>query len=528
MALVGGFVLALSGPPTDFVFGPWLGPALFYAGIALDPELAPRKRGVRGAIGRFFRLGSVGFAFGFACNAYTFRFVLDVIQRFTTLSSAVGVLAIVLLAGAHALRFFFAEIIHRALVGRGVHRVLSFALAMYVGTFIPMMFPWTTGGAGMRWPMTVQLADLIGERGLVAIFAVVSALIGEAIVNAITSAKRDAKVIGAPLAGAAALMGAIVLYGAVRMRSIDAERDAAPKAKIALVQPSIEARERWEKGRSEAILRKLTDLTMRAEAEGAELVIWPEAAYPYSMRAENRRTPIGSYAPLQPGVRGPVLTGTIMHSGEDAMNSAVIVRKDGTMTEPYHKMHLLWFGETVPLADVWPWLRKTFARGTGLTAGDRQVQLKSGPITAAVLNCFEDTLPHAGREAAGVDPNLLVNITNDAWFAGSQESALHLRVASMRSVEARRDMVRAVNFGPTTWVDANGRILARLDAPPPSSKEGSFIMTTPALLDRAPTLYARLGDTPWIGAGAAAFVIGLRRRKRAPQSESAPSSTVDG
>lgn len=512
VAIVGGLVLAVSGPPTAFVLGPWLGPALFYAAIAIDPEPAAGRPGAMRKVGRFFLRGALGFWFGFACNTYTFRFVLDVIQRFTTLPWTVGALAIILLSAAHSLRFFVTELVHRALVDRGIHRVLAFALAMYVATFVPMMFPWTTGGAAMAWPVTVQLADIIGERGVVAIFAVVSALAGEAIAAAIQRRGADrTRAIGAPLAGSLALMGAILVYGVVRMRAIDAERDAAKHVKVALVQPSIEARERWERGQREAILAKLSGITRKAEAAGADLVVWPEAAYPYSMSARGRRAPLGMYAPLQPGVRGPLLTGTIMHGGEDdgATNSAVVVGSDGSVSEPYHKMHLLWFGETVPLADVWPWMRKTFARGYGLSPGDHQVPLRAGPVVAAVLNCFEDTLPGAGREAASVDPNLLVNITNDSWFAGSQESALHLRVASMRTIEERRDMIRAVNFGPTTWVDAAGRIRARLDPPEPG-----FLMTEPALLERPATLYARLGDMPWMGAGAAAFVIGLRRRKK--------------
>ncbi|MFO0673304.1 MAG: hypothetical protein U0235_27435 [Polyangiaceae bacterium] len=150
-----------------------------------------RSRARRGSLGNpapsggSSSRGALGFWFGFMCNAYTFRFVMDVIQRFTTLPWTVGALAIILLAGAHALRFFVSELVFRALASRGTHRIAAFAAAMYAGTFVPMMFPWTTGGAAMAWPVTVQLADLVGERGVVALFAVVSALFGEAIAAAV-------------------------------------------------------------------------------------------------------------------------------------------------------------------------------------------------------------------------------------------------------------------------------------------------------------------------------------------------------
>src|SRR5690606_24285248 len=106
-------------------------------------------------------------------------------------------------------------------------------------------------------------------------------------------------------------------------------------------------------------------------------------------------------------------------------------------------------------------VRRAFAKGLGLEPGTESVLFEAGEVRAAVLNCYEDTLPDASREAIEIRPNLLVNITNDAWFAGSQEGELHLRLATLRSVETRRDLVRAVNRGPTTWVSASGKILAR-------------------------------------------------------------------
>jgi apolipoprotein N-acyltransferase len=136
-------------------------------------------------------------------------------------------------------------------------------------------------------------------------------------------------------------------------------------------------------------------------------------------------------------------------------------------------------------------MRQVFARGLGLAAGDRSVSLPAGRVRAAVLICYEDMLPEAGREAMETSPNLLVNVTNDAWFAGSSESELHLRVATLRAVEARRDMVRAVNFGPTSWVDATGRVRERA-----SSDVAGVLSVEPALLDSPPTLYVRFGDAP--------------------------------
>ncbi|HEX3342917.1 MAG TPA: apolipoprotein N-acyltransferase, partial [Polyangiaceae bacterium] len=177
------------------------------------------------------------------------------------------------------------------------------------------------------------------------------------------------------------------------------------------------------------------------------------------------------------------------------------------------KRHLLWFGETVPLADRIPWLRRVFARGLGLVVGDRAVPLVAGPIRASALVCYEDMLPEAGREAMAVAPNLLVNVTNDAWFSGTSEPELHLRASVLRAVELRRDLVRAVNDGPASWVDGAGQVRMRA-----SAIMASTVSAVPSLLDAPLTFYARFGDAPWALAGlvlANVAVWRTARRRRA-------------
>jgi apolipoprotein N-acyltransferase len=279
------------------------------------------------------------------------------------------------------------------------------------------------------------------------------------------------------------------------------------------VQPSTAALERWDPTQVEAILRRLTDLTQVAEKANAELTVWPEAAYPLPVAHASLYCPVGARAILPTGVRGPVLTGLVTTGpGGDLWNSAVICRTNGTMTHPYDKIRLLWFGETIPFVDRIPWVRRTFSRGTGLVPGKGNVVQISGPVHASILNCFEDTLPDAGREAMAARPNLLVNLTNDAWFAGSVESELHLRVAVLRAVESRRDFLRAVNYGPTTWVDAAGVIQGRY-----ASQLPGVLVATPALLEAGPTPYDLLGDLPTelvLASAALAWIVTDARRRR--------------
>ena len=487
VAAAAGVVLALAAPPVDAYPALWIGMGALAWCLAEDPAWPAFASNARVALTGARR----GLAFGAAANLVALSFIPGVIARFTPLPWAAGVLALALLALFEASRWMVACVACETLARARVPRPVAFAAGVYAGTFVPTMLPWTVAGGISPWPAMVQLADVFGERGVSFVMALTAGLAatGVRLAGARVTRRRGAVLVAASAALVAVQAGA----GAMRMRAVDAARAKALRARVALLQPGIGASTRWEVDKAPDILEGLTALTLRAEARGADLVIWPEAAYPYRLPHGARVEPPGAGAVLEPGVHGPVLTGLLTTGAPDgaAFNSALVATRAGGLSTAYDKRHLLWFGETVPLADRLPWLRHVFARGLGLAAGNRSVTLVAGAIRAAPLICYEDMLPEAGREAMGERPNLLVNITNDAWFGGA-ESELHLRMAALRAVEARRDMVRAVNMGVSSWFDASGRLRARGAADLPG-----IVPAEPALLETPDTLYVRFGDAPW-------------------------------
>jgi apolipoprotein N-acyltransferase len=437
-------------------------------------------------------------------NLVALRFVPNVVARFTPLPWSAGLLALILLAAFEGVRWGIAGWVTSRLLRLRLPLSFAFPSGIYAGTFVPTVFPWTLAGGLTPWPELVQLADVLGERGVTALVALSAGLLAEG-----ARALRDGaspRRASLSLAACAGILLAMFVFGVARMTQIETWRASAPTAKVALVQPSFDAQERWDGSKAAGLLHRLTELTKDAERKGADLTVWHESAYPYPLVRNATRAPI-----VQPGIRGPVMTGVLSTGPEGTSNSVVVATADGAISPPYDKVHLLWFGETVPFADKSRWLRDTFARGRGLVPGERsvllRVPLRSREIRAGMLNCFEDTLPEAGREAALLSPNLLVNVTNDAWFAGSAESELHLRLSALRAVEARRDLVRSVNWGPTTWVDAAGRVRGRYAEP-----LAGVLMTEPALLEGTATFYTRWGDLPTAFALGLAGLARLRRR----------------
>jgi apolipoprotein N-acyltransferase len=493
LAAASGLVFASTSPQSNFTLGVLLG----LAGYALSIELIARDGAPHPV-----RAGALrGFAFGVGANLVALRFVPEVIGRFTPLPLAVGWLALVLLAAAQALPWAIGSATSAWLVRPGEGSIrpptpafFAFAIGVYLSTMLPAVFPWTPAGGLARMPVLLQTAELIGERGTSFVVAAACGLVASALI-----AWRNVGRAALFLVSGFSILLLLVVYGLLRVRDVDALRSAAPHAKVALVEPDFDATFRWDERRAELMIDRLSALTRRAEAAGADLTVWPESAYPYTLAHGVTEQPRGVRAVIQQGVRGPVLTGAYLARGDGlGTNSVILVMPDGTIGPSYDKRHLLWFGETVPLADVFPLLRRVFARGTGLVPGAESVTFDVGPIRLAVLDCYEDTLPLAGREAMAGRPNLLVNATNDAWFAGSAEGELHLRLAVLRAIETRRDLVRAVNRGPTSWIDASGRVLSRDDAPPGLGPPPP-LLAEPALISTPPTLYSRAGDRPLVG-----------------------------
>jgi len=479
VALGSGVVFATTSPPIDLHAGVLLGLAGF--AVALGGVGPDRLRQ-----GFFY-----GGCFGLGANLVALRFVPEVILRFTSLPAAAAYLALVLLAAAQALPWALGGLVTHLLARRFIALpvALAFAIGIYVATFLPAIFPWTPAGGLTPWPALVQIAEVVGERGVSFLVALAAGLAAHAVERARTESRRAAL---GPGALAAAVLAVMLIYGVVRMAAVERLRAAAPHVRVALVQPGFEASDRWAGDRAEMMIERLTMLTKGAELRGTDLTVWPESAYPYTISHAARHSPGGMRAVLHDGVQGPVLTGVYLQGAKRlGYNSAILATRDGKLSAPYDKRHLLWFGETVPMADTFPWLRETFAKGTGLVPGTESVVFETGPIRAAVLSCYEDTLSEAGREAMEKAPNLLVNITNDAWFAGSAEGELHLRLAVLRAVETRRDLVRAVNRGPTSFVEATGRVRARYDLDIPGT-----LATSPALLTMPPTFFVRFGDVP--------------------------------
>lgn len=387
---------------------------------------------------------------GFAAFALTGPWLVETVRRFTGVPWILAALAHVGACGWMALAWALAGYV-AARTAAVLGGALAAGLALWAALrFGPRVFPFPPALPLVSLPALPQCADLVGVEGLGAALLALSVL-------GVEAARRRCARRGAAVALSVAAM---LTYGALREAQVVRAREAAPTLAVALVQPAVGAALRWEPWAKDAALARLQSLT-RDGGAGADLVVWPEAAYPHELRIDLARDGEGAPA-VMPEAASPLLFGAMARAAAPAdprrFNAVFLRARDGRIAGAAAKRVLVPFGEYLPGLVGFPALHAAATGGQGVSPGTVPPRISLGRNEIGVLNCFEDTVPEAVEGIAGVD--LLVNVTNDGWFAGSN-NAQHVVAARWRAIELRRDLVRASNEGASGHIDARGRVLAQ-------------------------------------------------------------------
>jgi apolipoprotein N-acyltransferase len=210
-------------------------------------------------------------------------------------------------------------------------------------------------------------------------------------------------------------------------------------------------------------------------------------------------------------------------------NSALLVEPTTGKFTRYDKMHLVPFGEYVPLGEQLPFMKMftPYKHEYECRPGDRWTRFKltardGRAFTFGCLICYEDSDTYIARQYVATEPvDFLVNISNDGWFNGTEEHEQHLAICRFRAVEARRSIVRAVNMGISAVIDPDGRVVALPDPDWSRSKKVETVVTSAVPLDTREPLYAVVGDwvpaVCWLAA-LVALVLTVRKGSREPVS----------
>ena len=364
---------------------------------------------------------------------------------------------------------------------------------------VPQLFPagqWIS----QAWnPLVIQVSELTGPFGVTALLMMINGALYD-----LSLSPRTARY---PAMAAVGLLGAALIFGAVRMRQTDEMAARAPRLKVGLVQPNFAYTIDGEFSRDEA-LRQLTALqeqSRRLEQEGAQLLVWSEGAYPVAVpRDFSVDFSADSLAMIRRGFSVPTLIGAEMYDAarEDAFNSALLLDRNGKVAGRYDKVRLLAFGEYIPGIETFPWLRRLLPAGAGrFTAGSGpgviSLQGPDGDVwRLGPVICYEDILQGFIRGVGQLHPDLLVNLTSDSWFGADTEPWEHLALAVFASVELRVSMVRAVNSGVSTLIDPNGRVTQKTYADDPyrHPRGADGMLVTAPKMAGGHTLFVAVGN----------------------------------
>jgi apolipoprotein N-acyltransferase len=378
------------------------------------------------------------------------------------------------LAVFHGLGFMVARLIWSG----GMRRI--FALAVGLGGadilrgHLLTGFPWNSFGQafGASLP-SLQAASILGLEALTLV-AVIAASAFATIGTGRTFLRRWF----APVLSIA-LLGAIAAHGFLRLDAhggLSAQltpETSVPGVSLRIVQPNVSQREKNRPGAAEPILKSYLELSDRAtspEASGLGDVthlFWPES--PFSFILADEPTALRMIGDALPPAT-TLITGAVRidrssaEAGQRVFNALQVVGHDGVIAASYDKVHLVPFGEYLPLADILArfGLRQFITTPGGFQAGGlRPLMRVPGLPPFLPLICYEAIFPSYAR---GLEerPELIVNITNDAWFGATFGPLQHLEQARMRAVEAGLPLVRSANTGVSAVIDPYGRIVRSL------------------------------------------------------------------
>jgi len=372
---------------------------------------------------------------------------------------------------------------------------LAWGIAEWLRSLGPLGFSW-----GHPAYALVELAPLRGVAALggLSLAGGLVSLINGALIELVapgpSGRRRGAVALAAALAAAGVWTGAWEAQLATR-------EAAAPSLEVALIQGN------WglgpsPRGRPEAgaFARRLLELTQAAAAEGAALIVWPEAAWPWDVEASGASLMGPRLAPLRGLGASLLFSGDSVHPGGARRNSAWLLDPELRVLGRYDKHHLMPFGEYMPAALPFPPLAGDLAPG----ARSETLSLPGGAKVGPLI-CYDALFPGDWREAlAGAE--LFALTSNDAWFGPSSAPHLLLRIARFRALEQGRAVARAANTGVSALIGPRGELLATLPvvdhAAPPQLLRGRL----PRIA--APSPYARVGEVYlWLCALGWAWVL---------------------
>lgn len=356
----------------------------------------------------------------------------------------------------------------------------------YVRSFLFTGFPWQNLGYSQYQMKTIiQSSDITGVYGISFFIVWVNGT-----VFLLLKALECRRIPWKSLVPALLLLVFHLLYGTIRINAIEKLAAQAPPFTVGVIQGNIDQGIKWDVRFREQALAIHQALTLNALKENAELVIWPESATPFYFQSEPYYQ--NALFDLIEGTGAYLVVGSpsMIHDNHRTLqyNSAFLLSPAREVAGRYDKMHLVPYGEYVPLKTLFFFIDKMVQAVGDFSPGQAISLLKLPGAPFAVLICYEIIFPDLTRRFVKDGARFLVNITNDAWFGNTSAPYQHFSMAVLRAVENKRFLARSANTGISGLISPTGEIRSASQLFTEASLTGTIKLLSTA------TFYSTYGD----------------------------------
>ena len=492
LSLLSAVLLILSFPKFDLGFLAW---------FAFVPLLvALEDKGYLQAL-------ALGWMTGFVSFLGILYWIIVAVHTYGNVPSILSGLILLLLVAYLGLFFATFAFLHRLLQKRfGFHIVILVPFLWvsleHLRSFLLTGFPWANVGHSQYLNLPfIQIADIVGVYGLSFVILWVNVTL-YLVLHQWTKKVFPYREVVISLV----IVSGLLSYGYIQMRTVGRKAEQLPTLGVGLVQGNIDQSIKWDESFQMETLRIYERLSLKVAEQKPELIIWPETATPFFFQDAKEYQPVVLALPGK--THAFLLFGSPSYQFErgrvNHYNSAYLVSTSGEITGKYDKIHLVPFGEYIPLSNLLFFIG-SLGEGIGNFKQGKEFfnfSLPQGKF--GVLICFEIIFPDLCRRFVKQGTNFLVTITNDAWFGKTSAPYQHLSLATFRAVENRVFIARAANTGISALIDPKGKII----------KQGGLfteeaINGTIRLMNRR-TFYTLYGDVfAWICSTFSALLLGF-------------------
>lgn len=494
-ALLSGLFLVLSFPKIDLYLFAW---------IALIPLLVflydkDKKTAFK-----------AGLLFGIVYFFGTTYWIYHALNKFGSIPLAPSILIVLLLSLYLSLYTALFSVLYSSYIRKSKLPVMFVApvfwtVLEFLRSYAFTGFPWSSlGYSQYKFLSFIQAADVIGVYGISFLIVAFNGAVADLLLRKQRKTERPLYSLVPTVSGFLILTIVLITTFSYGLYRLYQERDGSV-IKAAIVQGNIEQDKKWEPFYQREVIGTYKELSTAASAFKPDIIVWPETSVPFYFGKDRELTEL--LTDFQKGLDSYLLFGSVLFKEQKTenrrqktdkkrshkpeigyTNSAVLLDNNGNISYIYDKIHLVPFGEYVPLRTLLFFVEK-LAFGIGdYMPGEDYIKAATPFGSFGALICYEIIFPGLVRKFFIRDGDFIITITNDAWFGKTHGPYQHFSMAVFRAIENRKPVIRAANTGISGFIDSNGRILKTTDL-----FKRTFLVRE-IKTDITRTFYTRYGD----------------------------------